>query len=70
MALPARKPTLADYLAWEETQEQRHEFYRGEFFARVGGRRINGIVTLNLAGALKSHLRGSGCRAFVESMKL
>lgn len=70
MALPALKPTLADYLAWEETQEQRHEFYRGEFFARVGGRRINGIVTLNLAGALKSHLRGSGCRAFVESMKL
>jgi Uma2 family endonuclease len=70
MAFAAQKPTLADDLAWEETQEQRHAFYRGTFFARVGGRRINGIVTGNLFAALKSPLRDSGCRAFVESMKL
>lgn len=70
MALPAQKPTLADYLAFEEAQEQRHEFYRGEFFAMVGGRRINGIVTGNLFAALNTHLKGSRCRAFVESMKL
>lgn len=68
--LPAQKPTLADFLVWEAAQPERHEFYRGEFFAMVGGRRINGIVTLNLAAALKTHLKGSPCRAFVESMKL
>lgn len=70
MALPAHKPTIAEFLAWEEAQPERHEFYRGEFFAMVGGRRINNIVTGNLFAALKAHLKGSRCWAFVESMKL
>lgn len=70
MALPAHKATLAEFLAWEEAQPERHEFYRGEFFAMVGGRRINGLVTGNLFAALKAHLKGTRCRAFVESMKL
>ena len=70
MALPAHKPAITEFLVWEAAQPERHEFYRGEFFAMVGGRRINGIVTLNLAAALKTHLKGSPCRAFVESMKL
>lgn len=70
MALPAHKQTLADFLAWEEVQPERHEFYRGDAFAMVGGRRINNLVTGNLFAALKAHLKGSPCRAFVESMKL
>lgn len=70
MALPAHKRTLAEFLAWEEAQPERHEFYRGESFAMVGGRRINNIVTGNLFAALKALLNGSRCRAFVESMKL
>ena len=70
MALPAHKPTLADYLVWEEAQPERHEFYRGEFFAMVGGRRINGLVTGNLYAALRQRLQGSPCKAFFESMKL
>ncbi len=70
MALPAHQPTLADYLVWEEVQPERHEFYRGEFFAMVGGRRVNGLVTGNLFAALRQHLKGSPCRAFFESMKV
>lgn len=70
MALPAHKPTISDFLAWEEVQPGRHEFYRGEFFAMVGGRRINGQVTVNLTAAMRQHLKGSACRTFVESMKV
>ena len=68
--------TLADFLAWEETQPERHEFVRGEVFARgdvsamVGARRVHGIVSLNIAAGLKSLLRGSRCKVFTESMKL
>lgn len=70
MALPAVKFSIADYLAWEEQQAERHEFYRGEVFALVGARRVHGRVGLNLALALTAHLKGSGCQVFVESMKV
>jgi Uma2 family endonuclease len=64
------KFTTAEFLAWEEQQPERHEFVRGEVFAMVGARRVHGLVVLNVAAGLKSRLRGSPCRAFVESMKL
>jgi len=62
--------SLSDFLAWEEAQPERHEFVRGEVFAMVGARRVHGLVSLNLAAALKSQLRGSPCRVFSETMKL
>ena len=62
--------SLTDFLAWEETQAERHEFVRGEVFAMVGARRVHGLVSLNIAAALKSQLRGSVCRVFNETMKL
>ncbi|MHB1668879.1 MAG: Uma2 family endonuclease [Thiomonas sp.] len=70
MALPQSRLTLDAYLAWEDAQPERHEFYRGEVFAMVGARRVHGLVTLNVAAALKSHFKGGPCVAFVESMKL
>ena len=62
--------SLTDFLAWEETQAERHEFVRGEVFAMVGARRVHGLVLLNIAAALKNQLRGSVCRVFNETMKL
>jgi Uma2 family endonuclease len=70
MGLPLPRTTLADYLAWEDTQAEKHEFFEGEIFAMVGARRVHGIVGLNLAAALKTHLRGTSCGVFVESMKV
>lgn len=70
MNLPALKMTLAEYLAWEATQEVRHEFWRGEVFAMVGARRVHGLVAGNLFAALKAHLKGTPCRAFVEGQKV
>ena len=62
--------SLDDFLAWEETQPERHEFVRGEVFAMVGARRVHGIVSGNIFATLRQQLRGSACRAFNESMKL
>jgi Uma2 family endonuclease len=70
MGQPQPTFSLADFLAWEETQAERHEFVRGEVFAMVGARRVHGIVSLNVAASLKGQLRGSPCRVFNESMKL
>ena len=70
MAVPLPKLTIGEFLEWENAQETRHEFYRGEVFAMVGARRQHGLVVLNLGSASKAHLKGTCCRAFVESMKV
>lgn len=62
--------SLADFLAWEERQPERHEFYRGEVFAMVGARRVHGCVVGNLQRELGMQLKGSPCRVFSESMKV
>lgn len=64
------KLSLQAFLDWENEQPERHEFHRGEVFAMTGGRRINGLVGLNIAAALKSLLKGTPCRTFVEAMKV
>lgn len=70
MGQPQAKFSLQDFLAWENQQPEKHEFVRGEVFAIVGARRVHNIVSLNLAMALRSQLRGKPCQAFMESAKL
>lgn len=70
MGLPDQKLTLQAYLAWENEQPERHEFYRGEVFAMTGGRRSHGRVTANLVMHLGLHLKGTPCQVFSESMKV
>ena len=70
MALVKQKMTLEEFLAWEDLQPERHEFYSGEVFATVGGRRIHECVIGNLAYRLRSHLAGSACQVFAAGMKL
>lgn len=72
MSVPAEKLSFdgAAYLAWEAEQEERHEFIAGETFAMSGGTDAHATITLNLAIALRSHMRGSPCRVFMNTMKL
>ena len=70
MALVQRKMSLDEFLAWENEQPDRHEYYQGEVFAMVGGRRTHGRVVLNLARRLGERLEGSPCQVFAESMKV
>ncbi len=71
MALPQEKPKFdaAAYLAWEAEQPDRNEYIAGEVFAMVGVRQAHNIATLNIATALRSALKGSPCRVFIESVK-
>lgn len=59
-----------DYLAGEELPGPRHEYVRGEIFAMAGASKAHGTLTLNLATAIRAHLRGTPCRAWVADMKV
>lgn len=70
MALPQQHLSLDDYLAWENQQPEKNEYYRGEVFAMVGARRVHGTVVSNLNRRLAEQLDGRPCREFTEGMKL
>ena len=70
MGVPSEKLTMRAFLDWENAQESRNEFYRGDVFAMVGARRSHGRVVANLAHALMSALEGSPCQVFHEGMKV
>ena len=60
----------ADYLAWEELQEDKYEYYQGDVFAMGGARREHVVVAGNFFATLKQHLRGTPCQAYISDMKL
>lgn len=62
--------TAAEFLAWDAHEPQRHEFVRGEVFAMAGAEERHVTMALNLAMALRTHLRGTPCRTFITDMKL
>ena len=59
-----------EYLEWEEQQPIKYEYVNGEVFAMTGGTLPHNSVALNLASALKNHLRGQGCKVFMADAKL
>ena len=70
MGLPLATKTFAEFMAWEDQQPGRNEFFRGETFAMVGGSARHNRVIMNLGGRIAEHLDGTGCQAFTESMKV
>jgi len=70
MGMPIHKLSLPEFLAWEEQQTERHEFFRGETFNMVGGKRGHGRVITKLVRHLDTHLDDTRCQVFSENMKV
>lgn len=60
----------ADYLAGEELPGPKHEYVDGQIYAMAEASKAHGTISLNLASAIHSHLRGTPCRAWMADMKL
>ncbi|MEW6560293.1 MAG: Uma2 family endonuclease [Pseudomonadota bacterium] len=66
------KPVFSadDFLAWEMQQADKHEYLAGEVFAMAGASDAHVTISGNVFAALRAHLRGGPCRAFIADMKL
>ena len=62
--------TPQEFLEWEELQEIKYEYLDGEVFAMTRGTIPHSAIALNLASALKSHLRGSQCFTLMSDAKV
>ena len=62
--------TPDEYLAWESTQRERHEYIGGEVFAMTGARLNHNRIVVNALAFLRQALRGLPCEAFGADVKV
>ncbi len=63
MNVALRKPwTQDEFFAWAEAQDARYEFDGTQPVAMTGGTNNASAIGINLITALRTRLRGSGCR--------
>ena len=72
MVLPAGVPVISseEYLLWESSQMEKHEYVAGEVFAMGGASRRHVTISGNLFAALDEALTGTPCRAYMADMKI
>ncbi len=70
MQSPLHFLTIEEYLKTEKDRKVRHEYVDGQIFAMAGASKEHNLIAGNIYAALRSHLRGSSCRAFVSDMKV
>lgn len=62
--------SVEEYLRSEETSPIRREFVNGEVFAMTGSTLRHNAICTNLLTAIRPHLKGGPCRAFIEAVKV
>lgn len=58
------------YLESEKISPIKHEYRQGQIYAMAGTSQAHGIISLNLASQLRTHLRGSGCITYMADIKV
>lgn len=68
-ASPRHRYSYADYLAYEQDSELKHEYYDGEILAMAGGSRRHNALALRVGAALDAG-RERGCVAFQSDQRV
>lgn len=72
MGIPEELPYISidEYLVGEEHGEIHHEYIAGAVYAMSGASEAHGLIAGNTFTAIRTHLRGKPCKAFVGDMKV
>jgi len=69
-SLPQPRYTIEEYLALEERDGMRYEYYDGEVYAMAGVTEKHGRIERNIIGLLYNALRGSSCQVYTASVRV
>ena len=69
-SLQPKPMDIAEFLAWEEHQELRHEFDGCRAFAMTGGTGAHAAIQRNLLFSLTGRLRGKPCQPYGSELKI
>ena len=62
--------TEAEYLSFERTADDRHEYYKGEIYLMSGASFKHNIIEDNLRGTIHAFLKGKKCRSFGSNLRI
>ncbi|MBL8163980.1 MAG: Uma2 family endonuclease [Anaerolineae bacterium] len=69
-ALPRKPWTVEEYLAFERSSEERHEFIDGDIYMMSGASRNHNLIVFNVSGIFRSQLKGKPCEAYISDMRV
>ncbi|MBD2257703.1 Uma2 family endonuclease [Pseudanabaena sp. FACHB-2040] len=69
IASPQPPLTPDEYLQLEAQSAIKHEYIDGRVYAMAGASDAHVTIAGNLFALLRSHVRGTGCRAYISDMK-
>jgi Uma2 family endonuclease len=67
---PKQTWTEAEYLAFERSSEEKHEFLNGEIFAMAGAKENHNLIVANIIASLHSQVRNRPCRVYASDMRV
>jgi Uma2 family endonuclease len=62
--------TAEDYLKLERSASYKSEFHDGQIYAMTGASRKHNLITVNIAGELRSQLKKRPCEAYINDMRV
>lgn len=62
--------TVEDYLTDEVKSPTRHEYVAGMVYAMAGETDRHNLIVGSVYAAIRAHLRGGKCRAFIENVRV
>jgi Uma2 family endonuclease len=68
--IPERFYTPEEYLEFERSSEEKHEWIDGRIYLMAGASPAHCGITFNLSVAIGPQLRGTNCRGFSNDMKV
>jgi Uma2 family endonuclease len=65
-----RKYTIEEYLAVENAETEKHEYYQGEIFAMSGAKMTHVKMVMNLSRELSNKLDGKPCQPYGNDLRI
>ena len=59
-----------EFLAWERSEDLRHEYRDGEVVAMSGARRAHNLISVNMASELRAALKDRDCETYASEMRV
>ncbi len=59
-----------EYIAREPSASIKSEFLDGQIYAMTGASRKHNLITVNIAGELRSQLKKHPCEAYINDMRV
>ncbi len=70
IAYGKEKMSIEEYLEMENAADEKHEYYKGEIFARPGSKVLHNIIVINFFGAFGQKLKEKKCTIFNSDQRI